>query len=270
VRAGSVEFEGICRAFSAFADLKGTHLPGHSLHVTELADRAAALLGLSAEEQAQLHTAALLHDLGRVGVPSAIWDRPGPLGPADWERVRLHPYWTGRILSRCPAFADVEALAGAHHERLGGGGYHRGARAAELTRSQRLLGAADVFAALSEDRPHRAARTPAQAAAVLDEEVAAGRLDAECVAALAEAAGLPRVRAAWPCDLRTREVEVLRLVVRGLTNREIGEELFLSARTVQHHLASVYDKTGQRTRAGAAVFAIQHGLVPSTPAAQRA
>ncbi len=251
----------MCLAFGAFADLKGTFLLGHSLHVTELADGAARLLGLSGDERARLRVAALLHDIGRVGVPSSIWDRPGSLGPADWERVRLHSYWTGRILSRCPTFTEIQGLAAAHHERLDGGGYHRGARAPELSRSQRVLAAADVFGALTEDRPHRPASSLAQAGGALEAEVVAGRLDAECVGALIEAAGLPRARAAWPCDLSTREVEVLRLAARGLTNRNIGEALFLSARTVQHHLASVYEKTGQHTRAGAAVFAIQHGLV---------
>ena len=73
-------------------------------------------------------------------------------------------------------------------------------------------------------------------------------------------AGLPRRSAAWPCELTGREVEVLRLCARGLTNRQIADALFLSSRTVQHHLASVYDKTGRRTRAGAAVFAVEHGL----------
>ncbi len=262
-RVGAAGLDRMCLAFAAFADLKGTYLLGHSIHVTELAESAAALLGFGDEERIRIRTAALLHDLGRVGVPSSIWDRPGPLGPADWERVRLHSYWTGRILSRCPALSQIADLAGAHHERLDGSGYHRGARAPELSRSQRLLAAADTFAALTEERPYRPARKPTEAVPELELEVGAGRLDAECVAALIAAAGLPGARAAWPCELSTREVEVLRLVARGLTNREVAASLTLSARTVQHHLASVYDKIGQRTRAGAAVFAIQNGLVPA-------
>ena len=265
-RVGAAGLERICHAFATFTDLKGMFLLGHSQHVAQLADAGAALLGLPPEDRAQLHLAALLHDIGRVGVPSAIWDRPGPLGAADWERVRLHPYWTGRILRRCAALEGVEALAGAHHERLDGSGYPRGSRARESPVAERLLAAADTFAALTEDRPHRPARPAAQAALELEREVDAGRLDGACVSALLEAAGLPRVRSAWPCELTDREVDVLRLVVRGLTNREIGAALFLSARTVQHHLASVYDKIGQRTRAGAAVFAIRHALVPAVPA----
>jgi DNA-binding CsgD family transcriptional regulator len=263
-RVGAGGLERVCTAFAAFADLKGTYLLGHSQHVADLALGAAAMLGLDEAAQTRLRMAALLHDIGRVGVPAAIWDRPGPLGPADWERVRLHPYWTGRILNRCPTFAD---LAASHHERLDGGGYHRGARAPELTRDERLLAAADVLAALTEERAHRPARSLSEAALELEAEVAAGRLDAECSAALIASVGLPSARAAWPSELSTREVEVLRLVARGLTNREVAERLFLSARTVQHHLASVYDKTGQLTRAGAAVFAIQNGLVPAASSA---
>ena len=253
----------ISRAFATFADLKGTHLAGHSAHVAELALSAGRLAGLDEPALERLETAALLHDIGRVGVPSTVWDRPGPLGPADWERVRLHPYWTGRILGRCEALARAQGPASSHHERLDGAGYHRGARAAELGRLDRLLAAADVCAALTEDRPYRRAMPLETAARTLAAESSAGRLDAESVAVVSEAAGMRRLRPELPCDLRPREVDVLRLVARGLTNREIGATLCLSARTVQHHLASVYDKTGQRTRAGAAVFAINSGLLPA-------
>ena len=235
-RAGAAGLDRMCLAFGAFADLKGTHLLGHSLHVAELADAAAGLLGLGADERARLRVAALLHDIGRVGVPSSIWDRPGALGPADWERVRLHSYWTGRILSRCPT---LQVGSGRAHQRRLMAGLPPGARAPELSRS-RVLATADVFGALTEDRPHRPA---ALAGAGARGRGRRGRFDAECAGALIEAAGLPRGRAAWPCDLSTREVEVLRLAARGLTNREVGEALFLSARTVQHHLASVR-KTG--------------------------
>jgi DNA-binding NarL/FixJ family response regulator len=93
--------------------------------------------------------------------------------------------------------------------------------------------------------------------------VVSGRLDAEAAGAVIEAAGLPRRRTTWPNDLTDREVDVLRVLARGLGNREIAQTLVLSPRTVQHHLASVYDKINLRTRAGAAVFAIEHGLVPA-------
>jgi HD-GYP domain-containing protein (c-di-GMP phosphodiesterase class II)/DNA-binding CsgD family transcriptional regulator len=253
------DLERPCAALATFADLKGSHLIGHSPHVAQLALEAARLAGLDGFDD--LRVAALLHDVGRAGVVSSIWDRPGPLGAADRERVRLHPHWTERVLSSSPMLAPLAALAAAHHERLDGSGYHRGVRAAELPRGARLLAAADVLAALTEDRPHRPARTREEAARMVQDEALAGRLDPEAAAAVIEAAGVPRPRKAWPNELTDREVDVLRLTARGLSNKEIAASLVVSPRTVQNHLAAVYDKTGRRTRAGAAVFAVQHGLV---------
>jgi HD-GYP domain-containing protein (c-di-GMP phosphodiesterase class II)/DNA-binding CsgD family transcriptional regulator len=257
------ELDRVCEAFASFADLKGRYLLGHSANVAALAERAGELSGFDEDGRRTLRTAALLLDVGRVGVSSAVWDRPAALGPVEWERVRLHSYWTERILSRCPALEHLAPLAAAHHERLDGSGYHRAARGSELSSGGRLLAAADMFAAMTEARPHRAALTRAEAASALSEEVAGGRIDAEAAGAVIEAAGLPRRRRTWPNELTDREVEVLRVLARGSSNREIADELVLSPRTVQHHLASVYGKIGLRTRAGAAVFAIENGLVPA-------
>jgi HD-GYP domain-containing protein (c-di-GMP phosphodiesterase class II)/DNA-binding CsgD family transcriptional regulator len=257
------EIDRVCAAFATFADLKGRLLLGHSMHVATLAERAAGLSGWDADACRDVRLAGLLLDLGRVGVSSAVWDRPGRLAQVERERVRLHSYWTERILERCSVLSRYAPAARAHHERLDGSGYHRGSRAPELSPSARLIAAADVFAALTEERPHRPALVPADAARTIGEEVSAGRLDGRAVAAVVEAAGLPPGRAAWPNDLTDREVEVLRVLVRGLTNRQIADQLVVSPRTVQHHLASIYNKIDLRTRAGAAVFAIEHGLVPA-------
>ncbi len=253
----------LCEALAIVVDLKGRYLLGHSTHVATLVDAAAGLSGMAPAERGPLRAAALLHDLGRAGVASSVWDRPGPLGAADWERVRLHAYWTGRMLERCPGLRPLAGVAGAHHERLDGHGYHRGAAAGELSRGARLLGAADVFAAVTEDRPHRPALGVDAAARLVLAEAAAGRLDRDACAAVVEAAGLPRPRTVWPCGLTDREVDVLRLAARGLSNRQIACELVLSDRTVETHLKHVYDKTGRRTRAGAAVFAMEHDLLIS-------
>jgi HD-GYP domain-containing protein (c-di-GMP phosphodiesterase class II) len=263
VRVPVGELESVCATFGAFADLKGQFLLGHSSHVTDLADRAAALAGLGEDSRMDVRAAGQLLDIGRVGVSSAIWDRPRALGEADWERVRLHSYWTERILRRSPALERLAPLAAAHHERLDGSGYHRGARGSDLSPGARLLAAADVFSALTEDRPHRAAFSRSDAALTLREQVRALRLDADAAEAVVEAAGLPRARTAWPNELTDREVDVLRVLARGLSNQEIADELVLSPRTVQAHLARVYDKIQLRTRSGAAVFAIEHGLVPA-------
>ena len=258
------DLDRLCSAFASFADLKGKYLLGHSAHVAELADRAGELLGYDEDARRTLRASALLLDIGRVGVSSAIWDRPGRLGSGVGARA------AAPLLDRADPAAEPRAravapLAAAHHERLDGSGYHRGARGIELSSGERLLAAADMFAAMTEPRPHREARSRSDAADALHQEVLAGRLDAVGVGAVVEAAGLPRRRAAWPNDLTDREVEVLRVLARGLSNREIAETLVLSPRTVQHHLASVYDKINLRTRAGAAVFAIENGLVPAAP-----
>ena len=243
-------------AFGDFADVKSPWTLGHSRQVARLAGDAAP-----GEHHDALVLAGHLHDLGRVAVPNGIWDRPAPLRAAEWERVRLHPYYTERILARAPALAPLAALAGAHHERLDGSGYHRGLGAPALTRPMRVLAAADTYAAMTADRPYRRALDPATAARDLRAEADAGRLDAEAVEAVLAAAGHPPARRrAYPCDLTEREVEVLRLLARGLTNKQIAVRLVVSPRTVQHHVAHIYPKIGRRSRAGAALFAMEHGL----------
>jgi HD-GYP domain-containing protein (c-di-GMP phosphodiesterase class II) len=253
----------MCQALASVVDLKGRYLLGHSQHVADVAARAAGLAGLGPEQSRRVETAGLLHDIGRAGVPSSIWDQPGPLSAAAWERARLHTYWTSRVLERCPALAGLAPLAASHHERLDGSGYHRGVRAGGLPFEARLLAAADALCEQTEPRPGRPAQSLAVAAARLTASARAGELDTAAVAAVIEAAGLPRARQARPHDLTEREVDVLCLAARGLTNQQIAGQLSLSARTVGNHLAHVYDKTGHRTRAGAAVFAIQAGLLPA-------
>jgi DNA-binding CsgD family transcriptional regulator len=228
--------------------------------VADIAEAAGRASGCSPEDRTGLRAAGLLHDLGRVTVSSEVWDRPGRLGAADVERVRLHSYWTERVLRRCSGLAVLADVAAGHHERCDGSGYHRGVRAGDLPVVARLLAAADVLAALTEPRPYRAALDRDAAARVLGREVAAGALDADACDAVLSGAGLPRPRRSWPCGLTDREVEVLRLAARGLSNRRIAGLLGVSERTVGHHLAHVFDKTGRRTRAGAAVFAMEHGL----------
>jgi HD-GYP domain-containing protein (c-di-GMP phosphodiesterase class II)/DNA-binding CsgD family transcriptional regulator len=252
---------GLAEAFADLADLKSRFTLGHSRGVAMFAARAGELAGLEDEAIDRLRVAALLHDVGRTSVSTSIWERPGRLSAGETDQVRLHPYWSERVLVRAPALAGLGPLAGAHHERLDGSGYHRGAAGAGLSREARLLAAADVMHALLEPRPHRPGRDVDGARRVLDEEARAGRLDPGAVGAVIEAAGAPRPRRAWPAELTDREVDVLRLAARGLSNKEIASRLVVSARTVQHHLAHVYDKTGRRTRAGAALFAMEHGLV---------
>lgn len=252
--------DDVVGVFADVADLSSVYTLGHSRSVAQVAVTAAEGLGLPAEELGALRHAALLHDLGRVAVPASIWEKPGPLTAADWERVRLHAYYGERILGRAPALARAAVLARADHERCDGSGYPRGSEASPL--AARVLAAADVWCALGEDRPHRAAHARERAQAELLAEVAAGRLDARAVdAVLGRAATPERGAAEVPAGLTTREIEVLRWVARGDTNKEVAARLGISPRTVGHHLAHAFEKIGVTTRAAAALFIVEHGLL---------
>lgn len=256
--------ERVDLAFAAvadFADLKSPWLTGHSRAVAELASAAAVAAGLPEQAVTAVRRAGYLHDLGRTAVPGAIWDRAGPLSEADRERVRLHPYWTERILCRIPGMSELAELAGQHHERADGSGYHRGSAPSGLP--SRLLAAADAYAALVADRPHRRALAPRHAADELRAEVRAGRFTAAAVDAVLAAAGQTgrRRRPKLPAGLTAREVQVLTLLASGRTNRQMAGALHLSQRTVAHHVAHIYAKAGVSTRASATLFALQHGLV---------
>jgi putative nucleotidyltransferase with HDIG domain len=252
--------EDIARAFAAFADLKSPWTLSHSTGVAQLAEAAALQLRLPPAETFTVKVAALLHDLGRTSVPNGIWDKPGPLNPIERERAKLHASSTRQILSLTGLLSPYAAIASMDHERVDGSGYPGAATGSP--RSARLLQAADVFRALIEARPHRPALSTKRAAEVLVEEARAGRLDLEAVEAVLKASGQSqRVRGELPRGLSQREVEVVKLLARGMSNKQIGAALFISARTVQQHLRHVYEKAQVRTRAAAAVFAMQHGLL---------
>lgn len=257
---------GLDRALAAlgdFADLRSRWTAGRSGRLARLASEAAAACGLAAGDVTVTRHAGAIADLGAVGVPGGVWDSPAPLGMAETERLRLHAYLTERVLGRCSALRPVAAVAGAHHERLDGSGYHRGSTAPLLSPAARIVAAADVWCALREDRAHRPARTTGEARAVVADEVRAGRLDREAVRSVLEVAGaggrnLPDRR---PAGLSDREVEVLGLLARGATNRQVASRLGISTKTVGRHVEHIYAKAGVSSRAAAALFAVQHGLL---------
>jgi HD-GYP domain-containing protein (c-di-GMP phosphodiesterase class II) len=261
--ATDVRFDDVARAFAGVADLKSTWTLGHSSGVARLADAAATALGLTQVEQRLLHRAALLHDVGRLGVPNRVWDKPGRLSRSEWEAVRMHAYFTERVLSQSPLLRDVAEVAAATHERLDGAGYHRAVPSALLGRPARILAVADAYHAMREPRAHRPPLAAGQAAQILVADVAERRLDREVVTALLDLEGsrLRPARAAWPCGLTDREVEVLRLLARGGSTKEIASALGISPRTAQHHVIHIYDKIDRGSRAGAALFAAEHGLL---------
>jgi HD-GYP domain-containing protein (c-di-GMP phosphodiesterase class II) len=261
--------EGIDAGFAAFAALTGLKSPWlreHSTTVADLAEAAAWRLDLPAESVAFLRRAALAADLGRVGVSNAIWEKEGPLGFGEWERVRLHPHFTERAFAQSEALATIGFLAGSHHERLDGSGYHRGLRGSTLDKAGRILAAADCYAAMRAARSHRPALDPEETEAELRREVEEGRLDAEAVDAVLAAAGhhVPKRPSELPAGLTRRELEVLLALVLGNSNQAIADALGISAKTVDHHVQHVYQKAGVRSRAAVTVWAFEHDLVHSS------
>ncbi|MDQ3656796.1 MAG: LuxR C-terminal-related transcriptional regulator [Chloroflexota bacterium] len=262
------QLDGVARAFADIVDLKSPYMHGHSSGLSRLAEAVAIELGLPEADIVSVRRAGFLHDLGHVGVPNGIWDKPGPLTTTEWEQVRLHPYHAERILSRSPVRAPLAPLVGMHHERQDGSGYHHQATGSAIPIGARILAAADAYQAMTEERPHRPAHSPGAAAEQLSVEAVAGRLDAGVVQAVLTVAGHAPApaRHSWPADLTDREVQVLRLAARGLSTKAIGGRLSISPKTADHHIQHIYTKIGVSTRAGAAIFAMEHDLIREQPA----
>jgi HD-GYP domain-containing protein (c-di-GMP phosphodiesterase class II) len=258
---GSV-FDRALLAIADFVDLKSPYTLGHARAVSELAAATAGRLGLSEDEVLLLRRAGLVHDLGRLGVSNAIWDKHGPLSVGEWERVRLHPYLTERMLYQSAALAPLAEIAVQHRERLDGSGYPKGLSGGAITRAARILGAADAYRSMRELRPHRAALGADEAASELQADATAGRLDPEVVAAVLAAAGHQVARRReWPAGLTAREVDVLRLVARGLSSKQIAAHLVITPKTVRNHIEHIYAKIDTSSRVGASLFATEHGLL---------
>jgi HD-GYP domain-containing protein (c-di-GMP phosphodiesterase class II) len=260
---GREEIPVVAAVFGHVADLKFPALHGHSSGVAALVRDAGRGLRLDGRTASELEVAAYLHDVGRLAVTNAIWEKPGPLTSAEWEQVRLHAYHSERILATSSTFEALAPLVGMHHERLDGSGYHRGAAGRDQPATARVLAAADAFHAMTQDRPHRERLTAERAGAELERDARTGRLDGECVAAVLEAAGQarPRSRDLRPAGLSEREIEVLRLVAVGHSNPDIARKLVISRRTAEHHVQHIYAKLGVRSRAAVALFAMEHDLV---------
>ncbi len=267
----ATDLDELLVALGDFVDLKSGFRHGHSRAVAGLAGEAGQFIGLPDDDVARLRRAGAVHDLGRLGVSNAIWDKTTPLSSAERERIRLYPYLTQRILGRVTGLAEVAALAGSHRELLDGSGYPKGVDASFLSLPSRILAAADRYQSLTESRVHRSALSPQEAASAIDRDARDGLLDPAAVAAVAAVTAVAghatRRRTVRASGLTPREEEVLALAAVGRSSREIAAELVISEKTVRNHLEHIYAKAGVSNRASASLFAVQHGIVRAGPGA---
>ncbi|MGX7681666.1 HD domain-containing phosphohydrolase [Jatrophihabitans sp. DSM 45814] len=262
VTLSSDECDAALVAIANFVDLKSPYTLGHAVAVADLARESAHVLGMPASDVHLLYRAGLVHGLGRLGVSNSIWDRVGPLSAGEWERVRMYPYLTERMLHQSQSLAVLGKLAVQHRERLDGSGYPRGLSAGAISRPARVLAAAEAYQSKREPRPHRPSQAPGAVAAYLRDEVSAGRLDSEAVDAVLTASGhRVRRRHEGPAGLTLREIEILRLLARGRSNKEIAQQLVITPKTAGNHIEHIYAKVHASTRTAAALFAMQNGLL---------
>jgi HD-GYP domain-containing protein (c-di-GMP phosphodiesterase class II) len=258
----NARLDDACLAMADFVDIKSVYTLGHSVRVAALVTTAAEGAGLSTQEVSLLRRAALVHDIGKTGVSSAILEKPGTLNAREWEQVRLHPYYTERIFAHSPGLDKIGSLAALHHERMDGSGYHRQLNGATLSTAARLLAASNLYCALLTERSYRLALEPEQAAMQLRSEARSGRLDGDAVHQVLAAAGHHHsVRSLRPAGLSSRETEVLSLLARGMTIKQIAKHLMIAPKTADNHIQNIYSKLNISTRAAATLYAVENSLI---------
>ena len=254
-------------AYLAIADMVDMRMPfthGHSRAVADLAEKAAGYMGLPESDARSVRWAGLVHDIGELSVPVSTWIRKGPMSPREADAANLHPYYGERALSALgQGGAGAASLVSRHHECLDRSGYHRHVDGSDLSPAARILAAAEVYETAREERPQRPALDDEAAASMVRTWVREGRLCPEGAEAVLSVAGQPSRRniPARLAGMTPREIEVLRLIARGLTLKEAAEELGISPKTADNHIQSIYSKIGVTTRAGAALFAVENGLL---------
>ncbi|RPJ36969.1 MAG: HD domain-containing protein, partial [Chloroflexi bacterium] len=258
------KLDDVALAVADFVDLKTPLTVGHSRETARIAEGIARRTHVPAPDVANIRRAALVHDLGLIALPGHILLKQGQLSEADKEKLRLHPYYTERILSRVPALTPVAAIAGRHHERMNGTGYYRGLSGNELPLGACILALAAAFQERMQPPPGQPGPDPIAILNAMQPE--AGPLfSPDCFTALAQELGVtaskPARRRAWPAVLTWLEVEILWLVATGASNRQVAQKLVVSEKTVAHHLEHIYNKIGVSSRAAAVFFAMEHELI---------
>jgi HD-GYP domain-containing protein (c-di-GMP phosphodiesterase class II) len=257
------QFERVLEAIADFTDIKSLYTAGHSRGVAKLAVATAQRFNLAEESVTLLRHAALIHDFGNVSIPTGIVDKQSDLTESDWEFIRLHPYFTERIFAHTKMLQSIGVTAALHHERLDGSGYHRGLPNSMQPLLARILATAEVYQSMAEARPSRPKIEAENISKILQQEVADGKLDGEVVKTMLMVTGLPAIdhKRLLTGHLSQREVEVLRLIARGNSNRATSEILHISVKTVGHHVQNIYSKLGVSNRASATLYAMQHDLL---------
>ncbi len=194
IHLGPEQIDRICEAFSDVVDAKSPFTHRHSIGVANATLAIGETLGLSRPRITLIHRAALLHDIGKLRVPNSILDKAGKLTNEEFAVIKEHPGLTQQILQRVGAFQGMALIAGEHHEKLDGTGYPYRLSATELSLEARIIAVADVYAALSEERPYRESLDFGQVTSIMTKDIPF-RLDSECFAALSEAVAGDRISA---------------------------------------------------------------------------
>ena len=263
-RLSERELDAALEAVADFTDLRSPVRAGHSRGVADLVARAAARTGLGQPDIVTLRRAGLVHDIGLHGIPATILDKAGALSASESERMRMHPYYTERMLAQPPALARIGAIASMAQERCDGSGHHRGLSGPAIPLTGRLLAAACAYRTMIEPRSHRPAMSAKQTMTELHADVRAGRLDADAVESVLAAAGQSHSkRRGGPAGLTPREIQVLQLIARGASTRQVAKRLEITSKTADTHIQRIYAKTGACTRSTVTLFAVKNGLLDS-------
>lgn len=263
-RAHEDQTERVCEVLADFIDLKTRETWHHSTRVAEVAVKIGSCLRLSAKELSKLRRTALVHDIGKVTVPIAILAKGEQRSSSEWETYRLHAYYTQRILERVAALQDLAPAAAAHHEWINGQGYHRQLSGMQIPLHGRILAVANAYVRLVNQQ-----EDPPDSTEVLQKmhALVGTQFDRACYNALVtsltgvDSAGNASSRIRKSGNLTERESEVLRLLAGGQNAPQIARTLDISKKTVEHHLAHIYDKIGVTCQTAAVVYAVQQGFV---------
>ncbi|MEH6716571.1 HD-GYP domain-containing protein [Parasphingorhabdus flavimaris] len=175
--------DDISFAFGRVIDAKSPYTAGHSERVGMIADKIAEHLAMDEQSRRVLRRAAILHDVGKLGVSSAILEKPGKLDAEEWQIMQSHAAHTTNILGQIGVMSDMAMIAGSHHERLDGKGYPLGLDERSIAMESRIITVADIYDALTTDRPYRKAMSTEKAMAILQSEVGVA-VDPRCFEAL--------------------------------------------------------------------------------------